>query len=486
MRVTICLGLAAIALPCAALARTEPSLPVIELPATYSSPKGGAALPPAALDHWWTQFHDHTLDALEDEALRSAPDARTASARLVEARATRTAQTAATLPSGSIGANASRQKDYEIGAPTDRLNPTSGITDSVTGSFNVSWEIDLFGRLAVARRIANADAAEARFNVEGLYASLAADVADAYFQTRGLVVRLEDARQTARIARDLLDAARRRAEAGSGPADAIDRVAGQVAQAEAQVADLSAQLASSRRGLLILVGRNLTAVETLDLPGDPPSVPDAPVAVPSELLARRPDIREAEYRLRAELGVARLAHLAIFPKLTLFPGLGLSSTASPGVSYIPPSTLVTTQQVTTSGFWNLAAGVSAPTFDIPKLLQQARAEDARARQAAIAYERTVRSAFGEAQSAFGDLAAGERAVTLLADGEARARLAYDAARRRYAGGVDDIDAALNAERDWRAVRSDLTAERVDTLRRAVRTYKALGGGWVFSSGNGGA
>ncbi len=476
------LGLAS---PAWASRRPAAPLPTPALPAAYGGETTGAPLPPAALDRWWLLFGDPVLDALEAESLRDSPDALTAGARDLEARATRAAQRGATFPAGSMTGNASRQKAYAIGAPANDLNPTSGITDSVTGNFNVSWEPDLFGRLATARRLADADAAEARFNVEGTRASLAAQVADAYFQVRGLAIQLEDARQTVRIRDDLLTVARRKLDAGAGPPDDVDRAAGQVAQAQAQADDLAAHRDAARRVLLILVGRDLKAVDDPLAERTLPEAPASPAAIPADLLVRRPDVREAEYRLRAQLGSARLAHLAIFPTITLLPGLGLSSTASPGVSYIPPTTLITSQQTTTTGFWTLGAGISTPTLDIPRLLHQARAEDARAREAAIAYQGVVRTAFGEARDGLDTLAAGERATTRLAEGEVRARRAYEATRRRYAEGLDDLTATLSAEMEWRDIRSALTAERVDTLRRAVRTYKALGGGWAFAGTDGG-
>jgi multidrug efflux system outer membrane protein len=478
--------LAMVALPALAAARPEPAPPHVEMPADYVRGASGAPLPPADLDQWWRLFGDPALDALEDEAFHTAPDALTAATRLIEARETSGAQRAATWPTGSITGAASHQKSYELGGPNDALNPISGVTEQANGNFNVSWELDLFGRLATTRRIARATAEEARFNVEGIRASLAADVADTYFLAQGLVIQLEDARQTARIERDLLGVARRRADAGAGPSIDIDRIGGQAAQAEAQAADLQAQLDDARRRLLILVGRNLRRVDDLVLTGATPEIPPTPRALPAELLARRPDIREAEYRLRAQLGAARLAHLAIFPTLTLLPGLGLSSISAPGVSFIPPTTLVTTQQTTTTGFWTLAGGITAPTLDIPKLLYQAKAEDARSREAAIAYQSTVRNAFGEAQNALTDLAAGEQAVGLLVDGEARAHRAYEGVRRGYAQGLDDLTTTLNAEQSWRSIRSSLTAERVDSLRRAVRSYKALGGGWAFAGIGAGA
>ena len=120
-------------------------------------------------------------------------------------------------------------------------------------------------------------------------------------------------------------------------------------------------------------------------------------------------------------------------------------------------------------------------LDIPHLLYDAKAEDARTEQAVIAYEKTVQTAYGEAENALVNLGAGERAVSVLEDGEARSRRAFDAAQKRYSMGLDDLTSALSAEQSWRATRSALTGERVQALRRAVQTYKALGGGWAYAA-----
>ena len=483
MRVAILMALAA-STPASALGAAA-AVPVIRLPDAYEGQAGVEAAPPRTLDRWWLLFGDPALNALEDEALQNGPDSLTAGARLLEARATRRAQTAQTLPSGSVAGTAARQKNYDLDGQNNNLNPTSGVTDTLSGNFNVSWELDLFGRLATARRVAAADAAQALFNVEGTRAGLAAAVADAYFQAKGLQIQLADARETARVRSDLLSIARRRADAGAGTADQVDLIAGDLAQTQAQADDLDAQLQSARRQLLVLIGRGLAPSRDLPLAGDPPRVPATPSALPADLLTRRPDIREAQARLRSAIGAAKLRHLAIFPTITLLPGLGLSRISQPGVSFIPPSTITQTTQVFNQGFWNLAAGINIPTLDIPKLLYQARAEDARTRQTAIAYEKTVQTAFSEAQSALASLAAGESAQARLEAGEVRSARAFAASKRRYEGGLDDLTTVLNAEQSWRAVRSALTAERVQTLRRAVQTYKALGGGWPATGAAGG-
>jgi outer membrane protein, multidrug efflux system len=451
--------------------------PKVTLPAAYEV----AGAEEFDLDRWWATFKDPALDKLEDEALAAGPDGRTLAARILEARATHTSQVFQTLPSGSIAGTASRKRSEQIGGPSEQLIPVGGTTDTLSANFNVSWELDLFGRLNTARKVANADMAAARFNIEGARAALAAAVADDYFQAQGLKVQLADARETVRIETELAGVSQRKADLGLGPRDEADRVYGQLAQAQAQADDLEAQLHTVQRQLLILVGRGADPVDTLNVSDQSVEIPVAPLATPSSLLLRRPDIREAEARLRSELGTAHLRHLAIFPTITLLPGLGLSRTSSPGVSFIPPATLLPQQQTTGLGFWNLAANATAPTLDIPKLLYQAKAEDARARQSAIAYEKTVQTAFGEADSALVNLTAGRKALSVLVDGEGRAHRAYEAARKRYAMGLDDLTTALSAETSWRGTRSALTSERVQVLRRAVVTYKALGGGWAYEA-----
>jgi outer membrane protein TolC len=198
------------------------------------------------------------------------------------------------------------------------------------------------------------------------------------------------------------------------------------------------------------------------------------------LLARRPDIREADARIRGQGARSKLRHLAFFPTFTILPGLGVSNTTQPGVTFIPPLTLLPAQQTTALGLWSLGLGVSAPVLSIPQLKFEAKAEDSRTLQAVIAYEKTVQTAYGEAEVALNELGADERRLVILRAGEVRARRASEAARTRYADGLDELTPALSAEQAWRSTRSALTAERVQALQRAVQTYKALGGGWAYA------
>jgi len=457
-------------------------VPTPRLPAAYETFSPGAPLAPAALDHWWLLFQDPILNALEDEAFATAPDALVAEARIVEARNTRNSDIAQTFPTGHIAANASQQREHNIGSAANSLFPIGGVFESETVNLQPSWEIDLFGRLAAQRRVAKANYLAARFNAEGAIASLAASVADDYFQATGLAIQIDDARETVRIETGLERVAREKADLGLGAASDADRVAGDVAQARAQLEDLQSQLHATRRELLVLVGRDGASTDSIPVKTEVADAPPPPEALPTELLARRPDVREAEAQLRSQMGTDKLKHLAIFPTFTFLPQVGASRTVQPSVGFNPATQqLFPIQQTTSLGFWTWAGGVTVPLLDIPQLLYAAKAEDARTRQAAIAYEKTVQTAFGEAENAMVNLAAGKRAAAILADGEMRAHVASEAAQTRYAMGLDDLTTALSAEQAWRTTHSALTTERVQALRRAVAAYKALGGGWAYAT-----
>jgi outer membrane protein TolC len=127
--------------------------------------------------------------------------------------------------------------------------------------------------------------------------------------------------------------------------------------------------------------------------------------------------------------------------------------------------------------WSIGANATQPVLDIPQLLAELRAQNARTEQAVIAYEKAVQTAFGEAEGALVRLDADRRRLNLLTQGEVRAGRAYKASRIGYDRGLSDLETTLNAERSWRAARTQLTSAQVQALRQTVQAYKALGGGW---------
>ena len=448
--------------------------PDTRLPAAYEAPTAPTGSD-ALLDRWWTVYNDTQLEGLIDQALISAPDARSAEARLAEAIAVRSEATDAFNPQGDLQASGTQTSTnviagpppFQFGGQTISLT-NGGITHNWGANFNVSWEVDLFGRRAATRKKAVADLAAARFDYEASRASLAANVADSLFQARGLAIQLDDAQATATIQRNLADIARKKADHGLGSIADADQAAAQAAQSQSQATDLQGQLQAARRLLLVLVGRGIDPLANLPIPATAGAPPKLPASVPGQLLARRPDVREDYAKLASALGQLKLNELALFPKFDLQPGAGISSATELGTAV-------------TTNFWSIGAAMAQPVLDMPRLKSEIRVQGARANQALITYEQAVQTAYGESENALAQLAADERRIDILTAGEAQARFAYDAAQKGYAAGVDDLTSALTAEQTWRTARTALTGAQVQALRRSVQAFKALGGGWTPSA-----
>ncbi len=441
---------------------------------------GDAALDQAALDRWWLLFPDSQLAALIDDALTNGADARLALARLEEARAIRSAALSRFRVQGDLETNGSIQRNEILSGEQPGPGAGTGLggvgiggaslggdINQASVTFNASWEVDLFGRRSAARRGADADLAAARFLYEGSRAALAADVADALFSARGLAVQLADAQETVRVQRELRGILSVRAQRGIAAEADVARIDADLGQAEAQAAQLSAELTAAKRVLLVLTGASTASTEDIAVQSALADPPAAPATLPGQLLVRRPDVREAEARFRAAAAQSQLRRLDLFPRFTLTPGVGLSAQ---GGSF--------EQSLAT---WTLGAGLVLPVLDRPRLLSELRAQNARAEQAAVTYERTVQIAFSEADQALVRLEADRKRVAFLAAGERRARVSYDAATTLFARGLNDLQVLLDAERTWRSSRQALAAARVDALRRAVASFRALGGGWTSTS-----
>jgi len=446
----------------------------VRLPGAYEAP----AAPPGAvaLDQWWSAYGDPELTALVEQALARNTDVRLAAARLQEVRAQRTSAILQYLPQGDARGSASRTETEQLsGTRVDIPGfSTSGTSERYALDFNVSWEIDLFGRSIAATRAANAEVSAARFAYEGARAAIAAQTADAYFQARGLAIQLADAQETARIQRELYDIAAKRGALGLTATSEADRIAGELAQAEAQVQALEAELQAQKRAILVLAGRVVEPTANIQAPPVVGQAPAVPAALPSDLLQRRPDVREAQQRLRSQVGQQRIAALAFFPTFTFTPGVGWAKQEQPGFS-------------SESQSWTLGGTVLQPILSIPRLMAELKAQNARTEQAVTNYEKTVQTAFQEAEGSLVRLDADRRRVALLTDGEARARRAFEAARTGYARGLTDLTTLLNAEASWRLTRAQLTSAQVQALRRSVQAYKAVGGGWPaqnYASGSG--
>lgn len=442
--------------------------PDVPLPVAYESAHPNAVVEAAAsqLDTWWLAYDDPELTALVERALIHNPDLRTAWSRLEEVKAQGASAVLRYTPQGDITAGAQRTRTEQISGTVANIPGfnTSGVSKSASADFTVSWELTSLARGAVALTAARAEADRVRFGHEAARGAVAAQTADAWFQAKGLAIQLADARETERITRSLYEVAARRAVAGLAAASEPDRVAGDLAQAEAQVAALEALLQVQKRAILTLTGQTVEPTASIIAAPEVGAIPTVPTAIPSDLLQRRPDVRQAQAAILSAARQQALAGLAFFPTLVLSPGIGWRRTEQPGFTSETQS-------------WSVGGTAMQPVLSAPRLLADLMAQNARARQSVISYEKTVQIAFQEAEGALVSLDADRRRVALLTDGEVRARRAFEAARTGYARGLTDLTTTLSAEQAWRGLRAQLTAAQVQALRRSVQAFKALGGGW---------
>jgi len=452
------------------------------LPTVYEAPTPAETAPEAALPAWWTLYNDAQLTALVRQALANSPDARDAVSKLDQARAVRSAALQAYNPQGELDASASRSHYYLAdgansaaalagsGAFSTGLGSSLGGTssdplasESYSLGFNVSWELDLFGRRRAARRSADADLRNAEFTAAATRWSLAANVADSLFQARGLAVQLDQANETVRIERRLYDVSKARVDHGLAPSSDAAQTQSNVQSAQAQAEGLRAQLDAARRSLLLLIGLGVDPLASLPVPGEIGAPPPVPAVLPGELLIRRPDVREAQERLESAAGRLTLDKRALLPAFTLQPGVGLLQEGASSLDRL--------------SFWTFAASATMPVLDRPRLLSLVRQQRDVAEQAVIAYEKAVQTAYGDTETALAYYDSDKKRVALLVQAEKNADFAYQAKQTGYKRGLNDLQTALTAEASWRQARLALASAQVSVMQRSVQIFKALGGGW---------
>lgn len=467
--------LAVLPLLAACVGEVSTRAPKTGLPTAFENQVAAGVAP---LDRWWTAYNDPQLQGLIEEALVRSPTAELAIARLDEARATRLANRTAALPTGNLSANVNRRGAQQLSGAQSAFS-ANGVSDTQSVNFDVAWEADIWGKVRIGRKGIDDDYAAKVFNIEASRAALAANVADALFAARGLAQQLDDARESARIARESQRVAGMLAERGLAAQGDVQATAANVAQADAAVTGLAAQLTAARRSLLVLIGRGADPLDSLVITPAAGEAPLPPASVPGDLLQRRPDVREAEQRLNVAIAQQKGARIDLFPKFTILPGVGLTRSTSDSFTGFDTTGAPTFGSVTQlMSNWSLGVGLSVPVLDRPRLLANLRASGARAEQAAIGYESAVQTAYGEAENALVELKADRERLALLEAGERSARAAYDAAGVRYTAGIIDVTTLLSAEQSWRSARSQATAARSQALRRSVQAFKALGGGWA--------
>jgi NodT family efflux transporter outer membrane factor (OMF) lipoprotein len=441
--------------------------PSMETPPSYDgAPAASVALPsPAAGDisAWWTQFDDPKLTALVARALNGSLTLETAVSRIREARLKETESGAAALP--HLGANGSALKLHSNAGAGGLIPPR--ITSYAAG-FDATWEIDIFGgtRRAVEEASANTEASIwARRDGQ---VSLAAEVASDYIVLRALQARIVIGTAELAHQRDLFVLIGARRHAGFVTDLDVNQQSTLVATTAAQVPQLDAEAHARIHALGVLMGESPGALETeLNAAGGQlaPAPPTLPLGLPSELLLRRPDVRQAERHLAASNAEVGVKTAVLYPKLNLY---AVATFAGASVS-----DLFSNQNILLAGL----GLVSAPLLDAGKnraVIGQARE---RRQQAELAYRLAVLGALRDVADALARHGAEETRRQLLADAVKAAQGSLQIAQDQYATGFVPYVNVLQAQTALLAAQDQLAQSQALVSTDLVALYKALGGGW---------
>jgi NodT family efflux transporter outer membrane factor (OMF) lipoprotein len=431
--------------------------------------ENGAVVPTPLPPRWWTLFQDAELDRLVTQALAKNTDLRVASANLQRARALLSEAGAGRLPTSDASARYSRSRTA-AGAQTATGAPVAQAvtTDFFSLGFDASYEVDLFGGVSRSIEAARADAAAAQAAVDAARVSVAAETARAYVQACAFSAQADVARETEALQSRTLDLTERRESAGRGMRSEVDQAQVLVEQARAQVPTFEAERRSSLYALAVLTGDPPSAImdtaaakcRTVPLAREP-----LPVGDGQALLARRPDVRQAERQVAADTARIGVATAALYPSITLLGSVTLGGTSvgnlgkssSLGYSLGP---LIS---------WNFPFNGAARA--------RVRENEAIASGSLARFDGTVLTALKETEQALARAggaalreAALARAVTASSDAARISRVRFDQ-------GADSFLQLLDAERQRAAARAALAEAQGDRADTQISVFKALGGGW---------
>ena len=435
--------------------------PPVNAPETFRGETGISTNSIANLP-WWKVFHDDTLQNLIRTSLTNNYDLRIAVTRVEQARAMAAQARAGFFPQINYAATAARGKNVAGG---NTPSPTGKIGDVFAADANASWEIDLWGRIRRLNESARAQflaSEEARRDVMIL---LIAQVAQDYFQLLALDQQLAIARQSTNSFGQSLKIFNQRLQGGVASILETSSAEALMDASAATIPELEQQIALQENQLSVLLGQNPAAIlhGTTSLEGQIP--PQIPSGLPSALLERRPDIREAEQQLRSANAEVGVAEANFFPQLNL---TGLFGEVSPELSAF------------TSGgdvAWGIAAGLTGPLFHGGQL----RAQYAQARavrdQFALQYQASVLNAFQEISDA---LISREKSASARLQ-QSRAvesyKIAVKISMERYRMGSADYYEVLQEQQLLFPAENTLVQFELNQLVAVVQLYRALGGGW---------
>jgi NodT family efflux transporter outer membrane factor (OMF) lipoprotein len=449
----------AIALVLQACATTEPARgPVVEMPAAWSP-----AVPPAEAPQlttaWWQSFGSQPLERLIEEAQAGSPDLRIAIERMRQADIALQQAGVSRLPSvnGSLGASTGRTEGGAVAATTSR--------ESSSASLSISYEVDLWGRIAAGVRAGEASFQASQYDWKTARLALLTGVANNYFLWLNTAERLRIARENLAIAERVLAIVEARQRNGVATALEVSQQRTTVLSQRTALIPIELQQRQTASALALLLGRVPQgyvpeAGEFTQL-----RVPEVAPGLPSSLLTRRPDLASAESQLAAADANVEAARKALLPSLSLSASGSLGTSAL--MSLADPTRSV-----------SLGISLAQSIFDGGRQRLQIRSTESQRVVLIENYGKAIRTALKEVDDGLGNMDRSQRQEALQREVVAQARRSLQLAELRYREGSGDLLSVLDAQRTLFAALDTLATQSLSRLTAALDMYKALGGDWA--------
>ena len=436
-----------------------------QMPAKHPSV---ATAQPAELTQWWKQFDDPVLTQLVEDALKTNLDLKLAVAVLRQTRAARGIAAAPLWP--AISASAKYQRETTL-----LSQYTAGSAQNLyQAGFDAAWELDVFG--GQRRNVESADA-NVHASIEGVslaQVSLAAEVALNYVQLRGYQQQIVVAQKNLKSMQDTALITRQKSKVGFDCDLDVANADANVATTEAQIPVFETSARQSIYALSVLLARHpsdlleqLTPAD--NIPGVPPQIP---AGLPSDLLRRRPDIRQVEAQLHAATAQIGVATADLFPKFSL----------TGTVSW--QSNLMNAWWTGASQSYSFGPSVTWPIFQGGAIVSNIRVQEALTDQAFITYRKTVLGAFQDVENALIAFSKEQEHYKSLKDSVAANSLAVDLSLKLYKEGLLEFLNVLVAQRSLFAAENALVQSNCNITTDLIALYKALGGGWETNPAGG--
>lgn len=438
--------------------------PDIPAPQTWRGGSETSASWPS--EDWWRGFNSTTLNDLMEQARAANDDLGAAIARIRQADAQARIAGAALLPSVGLDADATRQRArQQVITPQGGLASRPGTFNTFTTELTASYQIDFWGRNKALRDAAVAAAVASRYDRATVELTVMQSVASTYFQALELRDRLKVANDNVASARDTLKGLQLEAEVGTVTALDVAQQETTVATLEAEIPPLNQQFVQTLDALAILVGKQPEAVDITTGSLADLTQPAVGPGMPSELLARRPDVAQAEEQLIAANANIAAARAAFFPTISLTADGGF---VSPQLSHLfNPATRV----------WNVTGGVTQPIFQGGALVGQYQLNKGRYGELLADYHKAVISAFGNVEDALVSVQQTAEQLRRQEQAVATARRAYELTQAQFHAGVINILVVLSTETALFTAEDVLVQVKYSHLNALVALFSALGGGW---------